>query len=217
MIRYGRRHWVLATCLSTLAGYVDAVGFLESGGLFVSFMSGNSTRLAVGLVDGAQVAAAAFGVVGAFVAGVVAGALIGHRAQARRPQAVLAGVAVFLAFAAAAGPEWPVAGLALMAAAMGLENGVFQRDGEVSIGVTYMTGTLVKFGQRLAGALTGGARLAWAPYLMLWVGLVCGAVVVAATHGVLKTGALWVAAAAALALAALATWTSPVGREAGAS
>lgn len=32
-------------------GYVDAVGFMMTGGFFVSFMSGNSTRLAVGLID----------------------------------------------------------------------------------------------------------------------------------------------------------------------
>ena len=31
--------------MSTLAGYVDAIGFLHLGGLFVSFMSGNSTRM----------------------------------------------------------------------------------------------------------------------------------------------------------------------------
>src|SRR3546814_4119801 len=35
---------------------------------------------------------------------------------------------------------------------MGAENGVFLRDREVSIGVTYMTGTLVRVGQKLAEA-----------------------------------------------------------------
>src|SRR5580698_212995 len=41
-----------ALCLSALAGYVDAIGFLELGRTFVSFMSGNSTQLAVGLAHG---------------------------------------------------------------------------------------------------------------------------------------------------------------------
>ena len=63
-----------------------------------------------------------------------------------------------------------------LAAAMGAENTTFERDGEVSIGLTYMTGALVKLGQRLAGAIMGGPKLAWAPYLMLWLGLVGGAV-----------------------------------------
>ena len=43
------------------------------------------------------------------------------------------------------------AAIAAMALAMGAENAVFEREGEVHIGLTYMTGTLVKFGQRLAG------------------------------------------------------------------
>ena len=57
-----------------------------------------------------------------------------------------------------------------MALAMGAENAVFERDGKVSIGLTYMTGTLVKVGQRLTGALFGGDRFAWAPYPLLWRG-----------------------------------------------
>ena len=36
---------------SALAGFVDAVAFIQSGGFFVSFMSGNSTRMAVGFVQ----------------------------------------------------------------------------------------------------------------------------------------------------------------------
>ena len=36
-----QRKLVLACTLSAPAGYVDGVGFLHLGGLFVSFMSGN--------------------------------------------------------------------------------------------------------------------------------------------------------------------------------
>src|SRR3982074_2234511 len=46
-----RRNIILACALSALAGYVDAIGFLHLGGLFVSFMSGNSTRRRVSLAE----------------------------------------------------------------------------------------------------------------------------------------------------------------------
>ena len=42
----------MAVLLAALAGYVDSLGFLQLGGLFVSFMSGNSTRMAVGVSMG---------------------------------------------------------------------------------------------------------------------------------------------------------------------
>ncbi|MDN6386563.1 MAG: DUF1275 family protein, partial [Corynebacterium sp.] len=34
---------VLAMCLSAVAGYADSIGFMFYGGVFLSFMSGNST------------------------------------------------------------------------------------------------------------------------------------------------------------------------------
>ena len=63
-----RRDIVVACALSALAGYVDGIGFLHLGGLFVSFMSGNSTRMGVSLAEGDwQNAAAALGLVALFV------------------------------------------------------------------------------------------------------------------------------------------------------
>ncbi len=59
MIHYDRRRQSLAAALAALAGYVDAIGFVKLGGLFVSFMSGNTTRMAVGLAGGSAVAAVA--------------------------------------------------------------------------------------------------------------------------------------------------------------
>jgi uncharacterized membrane protein YoaK (UPF0700 family) len=142
--RYDRRVRTLAAGLSALAGYVDAIGFIKLGGFFVSFMSGNSTRLGVGLAHGSHDAAVAAGLIGSFVIGVIAGSLTGHIAKAYRQPAVLGLVSVVLALAASlnvAGAT-PFA-VAAMAAAMGAENAVFEHDGEVRIGLTYMTGTRV--------------------------------------------------------------------------
>jgi len=208
--RYEKRFWVLAAALAALAGYVDAVGFIRLGGFFVSFMSGNSTRLAVGLSRDLGAAGVAGSLVASFVIGVIGGALVAARAGPRRKPAVLLTVAALLALAAAADGLW--AGRAatwLMAAAMGAENAVFLRDGEVSIGVTYMTGTLVKFGQRVAAALAGGDRLGWLPYLLLWVSLTGGAAIGAVVWVRLGSLALWGAAAAALALAGHAARLGP--------
>ncbi|MDI1295587.1 MAG: DUF1275 family protein, partial [bacterium] len=127
-------HYGLAIGLAALAGFVDALGFLKLGGLFVSFMSGNSTRMAVGLATGSTIAITAAGLIAAFVGGVVAGALVGRMAGRWRKPAVLALVFTLLALAA----TLALSGLAshtltlLMAAAMGAVNNVFQRDGEVS-------------------------------------------------------------------------------------
>jgi len=63
MKSYQRRVRVLAGGLSALAGFVDATGFIGLGGFFVSFMSGNTTRLAVGLAQGTAAAATAAGLI----------------------------------------------------------------------------------------------------------------------------------------------------------
>ncbi|MGV3478858.1 MAG: YoaK family protein [Sphingobium sp.] len=203
MIRHDRHAQRLAICLAMLAGFVDAVGFLKLGGLFVSFMSGNSTRLAVGLSEGSSFAWRAALLITAFVVGVVGGSLL--PATKNRPRAVLAMVAALLLAAALADLlGMNNAAIGAMALAMGCANTVFQRDGEVSIGVTYMTGTLVKLGQRIADALRGGAPTAWIPYLLLWLGLVAGAV--AGSIGYMHAGlaSLWIAATGAALLAVLA-------------
>lgn len=204
MIRHRPRERLLAVCLAALAGFVDALGFIHLGGVFISFMSGNSTRLSVGVVDRLDQAFLPAVVIVLFVLGVVSGSLV-RRAVKRGEAAVLLQVSVLLAAAAAfdtIGIAWAAIGFA--AFAMGCENAVFERDGEVSIGVTYMTGTLVKLGQRITSALLGGPRWAWLWYLSLWLALVGGAVAGAALYPVVGLQALWPAAAAAAILAVLA-------------
>src|SRR6478735_12282982 len=81
-----RRNIALACTLSMLAGYVDGIGFLHLGGLFVSFMSGNSTRMGVSLAEADWLKAAeAFGLIVLFVIGAAAGSLIVLRRGNRQP------------------------------------------------------------------------------------------------------------------------------------
>jgi uncharacterized membrane protein YoaK (UPF0700 family) len=210
MTRYDSRVRALAFFLSATAGYVDAIGFIRLGGFFVSFMSGNSTRLAVSLAANSEKAVVAAGLIGAFMVGVVVGSLIGHFANHRRRQIVLMLVALILAGAAGLDAIGAAAcATAVMAIAMGAENAVFEDEGEVRIGLTYMTGTLVKGGQRLAAALRGGDPFGWAPYVLQWLGLVIGAVCGALVYPWLGLGGLWIASAAMVLAAIVAGRISP--------
>jgi uncharacterized membrane protein YoaK (UPF0700 family) len=205
MNRYQKRVRVFAAALSALAGFVDAIGFVESGGFFVSFMSGNSTRLGVGLASSLSHVAFAGGIVLAFVLGVAGGSLVGHGAGARRAGAVLLAIALLLAAAAGAGlAGWGLVAIGLTALAMGAENAIFEREGEVRIGLTYMTWSLVRAGQGLAGMVLGRAAGDWPWYLVLWGGFVGGAAGGAAVYPALGLTALFAAGAVALGLATIA-------------
>lgn len=193
----------LALLLAALAGYVDSLGFLHLGGVFVSFMSGNTTRMAVKLAEGRwEAAAGVAAILVLFVLGAMIGALAAGHEAARSRSRVLAVEALLLA-AAAVAAGFGIAPLAvgLMVLAMAVENSVFLRDGEVGVSLTYMTGTLVKTGHALAAALRGGGDpWAFRPYLVLWAGLAGGALIGAAAYHGLGLIALWPAAGFALIL-----------------
>ncbi|WP_425569824.1 YoaK family protein [Rhodococcus olei] len=198
-----RRTYSVAVILAALAGYVDAMGYITLGGFFVSFMSGNTTRSGVAVVDGQwHSAAVGAAIVGLFVLGVMLGSLLGDLAGLWRRSGVLAVVAVLLALAAIAsgpGPEQVV--IAALALAMGAENTVFDRGSGSAISLTYMTGTLVKLGRSLAAALTGGPRWQWVRFAGLWFGLLAGVAGGTAVHRGIGLAGLWVAVVVAMALA----------------
>ncbi len=170
--------------LAAVAGYADSLGFMFYGGVFLSFMSGNSTRLAVSLVeDDADLMRLAGRCIVLFMVGVMCGALV-HRLVTRRwsryraREAVLTAVCVFFlaASAALASGSEPLA-LMLLSVGIGAMNSVFERDGEVSIALTYVTGTLVKAGQRFVDSFFGGRVSAWVYPLLMAVCLSSGAIV----------------------------------------
>ena len=201
MHRYDPARQRLALGLAGLAGLVDATGFVVAGGYFTSFMSGNTTRMGVELVERPALALAPLGLIAAFLAGVVVGAVVGRRFAGRHKRVLLGLVAgVLTAGAGLLAAGYPVPFLALSAMAMGLANNVFVRAGEVTVGVTYMTGALVRFGQGIAARAAGEPLPSTRGYGLLWSALALGA---ATGGGLCLVAPVWAAGAASLAAVTL--------------
>lgn len=206
MTTLDRRSLLWAMMLSLLAGYVDALGFLELGGYFVSFMSGNTTRLgiAVGNFEWLQALVVA-GFIFLFVGGVVLGSLIASRAEAHRRPMILFLIVILLSLSAVFYEFHFVRyGAIAMLLAMGAENTILRRDG-VSVGLTYMTGNLVKMGHATADMLRGVHRgQEVLKYFGLWTALACGATTGSLMYSHVRMQALWLAVALALGLGGFA-------------
>ncbi|MGE5157449.1 MAG: DUF1275 family protein, partial [Gemmatimonas sp.] len=146
--------------------------------------------------------------IGLFVIGAACGSLIVlGRGRHRQPWLLFA-LAMLLAIAGLCHAfGLSVCAIAAIVLAMGLENAAFQIEGGGGLGVTYVTGALVKVGQLIATALMGGARFAWIPNLLLWAALVLGAVGGALAYHRINLTAIWFGAVFAAALCVLATLT----------
>ena len=208
-----RRERGLAVVLAATAGFVDAVGFLVVGGYFVSFMSGNSTRMVVDLASGHLVGAGIAAVIlVSFFTGAAAGAVITRRRNLDDRPAVLSLVAFLLVLSlilhwitTAAVFAVPVS-VAVAAMSMGAMNSVFHSGGEVSLGVTYMTGAVVKSAHRLVDALAGGS---WGPYrqqVALWSALVLGGLSGALLHVAMGVNSLVPAAVVVIGALIVTVW-----------
>ena len=203
MSRSDRHALLLAVILASLAGYVDALGYLTLKGFFVSFMSGNSTRFSIALAGGdRRVIGTAGGLIGLFVAGVVVAALVApDGARQCRMLWLVAGLLGLAALSASLGQDCLAIGLT--ATALGAESDVVRKAGPVNVSVTYMTGTLVKMGRGLAEMLRGTSRWGWLPYALLWGALVAGAMAGTTAFPLVRLQGLWLAAACCAVLAAV--------------
>ncbi len=174
-------------------------------------MSGNSTRMGVSLADGQWLTAAqAFGLIALFVAGATGGSLIVLGPRANRQALLLLAEALLLAGAALA-YHFDLSNFTVLAIvlAMGLENAVFQIEGGAGLGLTYVTGALVKVGQLVAASLSGGPPFGWLPNLSLWAALVIGSAAGALVYRQINLAAIWFASAAAFVLSAMTVVKSP--------
>ena len=190
----------LAAAFAFLAGIVDGLGFLALGGFFVSFMTGNTTRLAVGLARHRWAEAGQGGLILVlFVTGAVLGFALA-RAPRIEPESGLVLALLLLVAALVHRTGHDHAAILSTAIAMGLENAAFQSLTRSSTGLTYMTGALVQMARQLVDALAGGPRLAWLAPLSLWCSLTAGATLGALGYAAFGLDTLWAATGLALPL-----------------
>lgn len=169
----------LGLLLTASAGFADVVSFIELGGHFTSFVSGNTTQLGDALAMGAWPVAVLTGsLVLLFFLGSVAGSLLallaGPRWGAGAVTAlVVAGFGATLAMAFAGFP--PSQFMLALSAGAGAQNAILPSTGSVRLGTTFVTGTLFGAGQDLARALRGVAPpWRWAQHLLVWFSLLLG-------------------------------------------
>lgn len=181
---------IQAIALTMVAGYVDGYA-LRVFGIYVSFMSGNTTLAGTQLGQTHFLAALAPMLA---IAGFLCGSFFGNwftHSEMRNSQRVLflsaaALLACFLVlnlYAATA----PNLGILVLSVAMGMINPAVTRIGSEPISLTFVTGTLNKIGNHLALAVRGtslpDAQGAWDTRFhrafleaSVWAGFLSGAI-----------------------------------------
>jgi uncharacterized membrane protein YoaK (UPF0700 family) len=193
------RGLVLAGLLAGLAGTVDAIGYLHLSGLFISFMSGNSTQLAAALGQGQLAEAGTIAeLIVLFVVGAAAGQVLAVVTGRSHMTWVLIGVAILLVIAAALETASQP-----MVFAMGALNAAMRRAGSIPISLTFVTGVLVRFGQGIGDFLTRRVTgWNWLAQGTPWLGLIVGATIGSAAYMRIGEAAIWVPIGVAVVLAA---------------
>ena len=212
----------LAYALATIAGFVDAYGIITYG-VYVSFMSGNTTQTGYNAGQGAFSAAAPSALaILFFVGGSFAGTLLMQFAgrQARRLVfgVVGAALAAIIGFYQLGSLSAEVH-IAIASFAMGVMNTALSHVGAQSVSLTFVTGTLSRVGSHFALALKRAplpdAQGPWDTHLRralllarVWAGFLVGAFLSGAATP--RFGA-WVLLAPAVILAALTAFDRPPG------
>jgi uncharacterized membrane protein YoaK (UPF0700 family) len=148
-----RSRFGLGVLLTAVAGWVDAIGFISLGGFYISFMSGNTTQLGIGLtrLDISVVRLPAILLV-CFVVGAFAGALVHSLTGRWHVAATLLFEGLLLSFALVCSfIHSSILGTTeLLAIAMGAQNAALRSDNGQRIGGTFVTGTVFGLGEKLA-------------------------------------------------------------------
>ena len=212
MDRFDPQRRRMAIGIALLAGFVDATGFLQVDGYYVSFMTGNTTLLALDIVSGGRRVLVPALLIAGFVAGVALGTWLGDLRDAGRKRRVLSSVIALLVGAATARAlGWQEVSLGCLVLAMGALNTTLSGNRRNPVGLTYMTGALVRVGQAIGDRIGGIRPGGWSPFVLLWLALVAGALLGGLVAMQLPSVSLWLGVAYA---AGLLGWSEIMARQA---
>jgi len=200
-----RLSWVLAA----LAGVLGATAFTHSAGYFVTFMTGNAQRAVLGYFrDDVWLSVTAGLLLLCFVAGVVVASVCRRHFWVAHPHgptvlttfSLLAATAVDVIDEGWEEAQLDFAPIMLVVFGIGALNTSFVKDGEVSVPLSYVTGTLVKLGQGIERHIAGGDVSDWLGYFLLFASFVLGAALGGGISLVVNGTGMLVAASALCAL-----------------
>jgi uncharacterized membrane protein YoaK (UPF0700 family) len=177
-----RLSWVLAG----LAGVLGATAFTHSAGYFVTFMTGNAQRAVLGYFRNDVVLSVTAGLLLlCFTAGVVIASVCRRHIWVAHPHGPTVLTTLSLVIATVIDivvgrwdqPQLDFIPIMVVVFGVGALNTSFVKDGEVSIPLSYVTGTLVKMGQGIERHIAGGNAADWLGYFLLFASFVTGATV----------------------------------------
>lgn len=174
-----RLSWLLAA----LAGLLGATAYTHSAGYFVTFMTGNAQRAVLETFrDRHWVSMAAALIMAAFVAGVVIASLCRRHFWVDHPHGptvlttlcLMVASTVDIAMGGGSAGQLSFIPIVFVAFGIGALNTSFVKGGEVSIALSYVTGTLVKMGQGVERHISGGSVTEWLGHFLLFASFVTG-------------------------------------------
>jgi uncharacterized membrane protein YoaK (UPF0700 family) len=178
--REARLSWVLAA----LAGVLGAAAFTHSEGYFVTFMTGNAQRAVLGYFrNDVRLSVSAGVLMLCFVAGVVVASVCRRHFWVAHPHGPTVLTTLSLLAATILGliddgleeVNLDFAPIMLVVFGVGALNTSFVKDGEVSVPLSYVTGTLVKMGQGIERHIAGGNVTDWLGNFLLFASFAVGA------------------------------------------
>lgn len=186
---------LLGVWLLSLGGFVDAVAFVVLQGNFVAFMSGNTTILASSTATGQWFLAGLSALlICLFFAGCLTGAAIVRWVGSAAHRVLMASVTLMsLAGAIVANTTSTWSGTLLLAVVGGLTNSALATNSDVHVGLTYVTGTLVKAAHQLVAGIRTTHPWSWLATIGYWFAFAVGATLGGLAFHRLGPAALWVA------------------------
>jgi len=175
-MRISARAIVQATALCLVAGYVDALGYIEYGNVFAANMTGNTVLLAISAAKGdLQKSTTYILTLSAFVAGALIAETLTRWLRRGSVAILLSALPLIVIYLfAAEGRE----ALALLAFGMGLQGAAMMRFDGAALQTVVITGTMLKLTEALVnrfmppetGATPGILSLFWLAWIAYGIG-----------------------------------------------